>query len=135
MARPDDPWAVKVGFDGEDGWPAWAAWCSAHPGLHVPVVHSCQLFAHAGHYEGFVAIVERLWPTDLARPWLADGHGLKREPLRLADLVSANHPGVAAMLRAAAEAFPTGRWDMAPSNWMRRADGVPVLMDPLTRAD
>lgn len=132
-ARTSDDWVIKVGYDGADAWPEWVVWCRVNPGPHVPLVHACQLFEHAGRREAFVAAVERLQPTLVAARWLKDDRDLKRDPMRLAGHVEAEHPTVAALLRSAAAAFPAARWDMAPSNWMERASGDLVLMDPISR--
>lgn len=131
---PAEPFVVKAGWDGADGWPAWAAWCMAHPGLHLPVVHACHVIAHDGRRVGFVGVVERLWPSPVPAGWLTGDRHLKRDPLRLADLIAPERPSVAAMLRAAAAAFPGALFDMAPTNWMRRAGGMLVLTDPLSWA-
>lgn len=133
--RPDEPFVIKVGYDGADGWPAWAAWCMKHLGPHLPVIHACHVLEHDGERQGFVGVIERLWPTDVPTGWLATDRGLKRDPLRLAAMIADAHPSVAAMLHDAAAAFPAGLWDMAPSNWMVRDSGEIVLTDPLERAD
>ncbi len=131
---PDAAWAIKLGFDGDDGWPAWADWCQSNPGPHVPVVQRVVRFDHAGRTEGFFGVIERLRPTDVARTWLAADRTLKRRPLCLAAQIEGNHPTVAQLLRDAADAFPGARWDLAPANWMARSDGELVLTDPLSRA-
>ncbi len=84
-----------------------------------------------GRAVGFVGLVERLRPTMVATRWLKADRWLKREPMQLARLVEAEHPGIAAMLRRAAAAFPDARWDAGPSNWMEREDGTLILTDPL----
>jgi hypothetical protein len=132
--RPDEPFVIKVGYDGADGWPAWAAWCMARPGPHVPVVHACHVFDHGGCRQGFVGVIERLWTTTVPAAWLAADRTLKRDPLRLAGLIADAHPGVADLLHTAAAAFPGALFDMAPANWMTRRCGTLVLTDPLERA-
>ena len=130
-----DPWVVKVGFDGADGWPAWARWCQAHPSPHVPCIYALHVLEHEGRPETFVAIVERLRKSTFGEGWLRHDRKLKRDPLRLAGTIAGDHPPIAAMLLRAASAFPGASWDMAPSNWMERQDGTVVLNDPLSRAD
>ena len=140
FSRPERPdQVVKVGIDVEDGWPAWAAWSRTYPSPHVPVIHSCT-WVHdgAGRPQLFIGLMERLHKTAVARPWIRPDGGsvnsaIKRDPFALADLVEAEHPSIAAMLRAAGKAHPTAHWDMTPSNWMARADGTLVLTDPWSR--
>ncbi len=126
---------VKFGYDGADGWPAWARWCQDQRSPHVPVVHAVHVVEHEGRPVAFVGIMERLQPTLFAARWLKADRSLKYDPFRFADLVEATHPSVAAMLRAAAAAFPNARWDATPSNWREREDGTVVLNDPISRAD
>ncbi len=123
---------VKVGLDMNDGWPAWAAWCRDHPSPHVPRIEAFTWLSDgAGQRRLYASVVERLWPFPEAREWLAPDRLLKRDPSSLSSLIRPRHPGVAAMLLEAESAFPGVRWDMAPSNWLRREDGTVVLMDPL----
>ena len=135
FAPPDDRrLAIKVGLDPEDGWPAWATWCQGNPGPHVPRVGELAWFSAGGRPRLFLAAVERLHPTLVGSRWIRACPAGKRDPLALADHVEAIHPGVAALLRAAAQAFPAGRWDMGGPNWLERDDGTLVLNDPLSRA-
>ena len=76
--------------------------------------------------------MERLQRTDAARAWLMDCPEGKRMPCALAARLEGEHPGLAALLRAARCAFPGGTFDMGVANWMRRADGTLVLTDPLS---
>ena len=132
---PDDPQlAVKVGFDADDGWPAWAAWCQANPGPHVPLIASCEWIVVGGRRRMFVAAVERLYPTIIGSRWIKACPAGKRDPLVLAAHVEAEHPGVARLLRAARDAFPSGRWDLGSGNWLERETGEIVMTDPLSRA-
>lgn len=126
-------WVLKVGYDGRDGWPAWARWCRQCASPHVPRIGALVELEHAGETIAFLALVERLQPTRVAAGWIGADRLLKRDPLRLAALIDHDHPSVAALLRAAARAFPNARWDAAPSNWMARPDGTLVLNDPLSR--
>lgn len=137
FARPGEPeQVVKVGIDVGDGWPAWAVWCGAQASPHVPRVHSLTWIKDGqGRPQLFVGLMERLQPSTALRTLIKADWSLKREPRRLADTIEADRPSVAALLRAAAAAFPGAVWDMTPSNWMERADGTLVLTDPISRVE
>ena len=135
FSPPDAPHlAVKVGLDPDDGWPAWAVWARQNPSPHLPRVASLDWIVTGGRRRLFVAAVERLYPSLVGRRWIKACPGGKRDPLALAAHVAPSHPSVAALLRAAAAAFPAGRWDMGGPNWLERQDGTLVLNDPLSRA-
>ncbi len=134
VADPECPrTAIKIGPSLSDAWPAWAAFALEHPGPHVPVVHSLRwIWSRSGAPLFYVAEVERLEPTDVARAWLADCPEGKRMPCALASYLDTREPAIAALLRAARRAFPAGTFDMGHANWMQRPDGTLVLQDPLS---
>ena len=134
VADPDCPHtAIKVGPSLSDPWPAWAEFALLNPGPHVPAVHSLRwLWSRSGTPLFYVAEMERLVRSDVARAWLADCPEGRRMPCALAAYLDGREPAIAALLRAARRAFPAGTFDMGPDNWMARADGTVVLNDPLS---
>lgn len=136
------------GNDLEDGWPLFAAYCAGQPSPHVQRVYSFRWVRDPdGNRLFYRAEMERLAETVESRMEPGKGHCERdrnlmsaicrywSRPAALAETFrDIGEEGAAAMLEDLASRFEAEKWDMHEANWMFRADGTLVLIDPFSNS-